>query len=85
MNVRFVLAALMSGVLLVTAVMPLHAAGSLSRSVYKSVDSSGKVTYSSVRPHGAVAIVKINIEAGPPNEYIAATRERHEKITEIAN
>ena len=85
MNVRFALAASISGVLLLTAVKPLHAAGYLSRSVYKSVDSSGKVTYSSARPHGSVVIEKIRIEAGPPDEYIAETRERHEKITEIAN
>lgn len=85
MNVRFALAALMLGVSLFTAVNPLHAAGYLSRSVYKSVDGSGKVTYSSVRPDGAMAIEKIKIEVGPPDEYIAETRERHEKMTEIAN
>jgi hypothetical protein len=85
MNVRYALAALILGVWLITVAGPLHAVGYLSRSVYKSVDSSGKVTYSSVRPDGAVVIEKIRIEAGPPTEYIAETRERHEKITEIAN
>jgi hypothetical protein len=91
MTAHFPQAASMLATVLMVASGLVHAtgymtavAGDTPRSVYKSVDSSGKVTYSSVRLPGAVAFEKIKLEPGPSAAYIDKTRQRHEKIMATA-
>jgi hypothetical protein len=91
MTARFKQTASMLATVLVVTAGPLHATGYMTvysgdatLSVYKSVDSSGKVTYSSVRPRSAVAFEQIRLEPGPSAEYIDQTRQRHEKIMATA-
>jgi hypothetical protein len=92
MTVRFAHTASMLATVLMVAAGPLHATGYMTvysgdtpLSVYKSVDSSGKVTYSSARPRSAIAFEKIRLEPGPSAEYIDQTRQRHEKIMATAS
>jgi hypothetical protein len=91
MTVRFAQAASMLSAVLMIAAEPMHASGYMTvysgdspLSVYKSVDSSGKVTYSSVRPRGGVTFEKIRLEPGPSAEHIDQSRQRHEKIMATA-
>lgn len=96
MTVRFSLTASMLRLALISVVPPLYASGYMAsysteygsgytpEAVYKSVDSAGKVTYSTSWPEDTVAIEEVAIKPGPSEEYAGATRERHEKISETA-
>ncbi len=94
MTVRYSQTACMLGLLLISALQPLYASGYMTtyateyasgcipKAVYKSVDSTGKVTYSTTWPRDTVAIEEIAIKSGPSAGYIEETRQRHEKISE---
>jgi len=96
MTVCFSLTASMLGLVLISALLPLYAsgynasytteygAGYTPEAVYKSVDSTGKVTYSTSWPDDTVAIEEVAIKPGPAEEYVEDTRQRHEKIREAA-
>lgn len=96
MHVRYSLVASMLGLLLITAVEPLFASGYMTsyateypsgytpKAVYKSVDSTGKITYSTIWPTDTVAIDEIAIKPGPAAEYVEDSRQRLEKIRETA-
>jgi hypothetical protein len=94
MTVRFPQAAAsIIGLLFIAAVKPLYATGYMTAysanlkpgTVYKSVDASGNVTYSSARPQDSIAVEKITLQPGPSEEYIQKTRRRHERIMDAAN
>jgi len=86
----------MAGLALISAVQSLNASGYKAlyateygsgyapAVVYKSVDSTGKVTYSTTWPEDTVAIEEVAIKPGPSDEYVEDTRHRHEKIRETA-
>ncbi len=91
MTARFKQTAIMLATVLEVAAGPLHATGYMTVysgdapvPVYKSVDSSGKVSYSSARPRNAVALEQIRLEPGPSAESIDQARQRHEKIMATA-
>lgn len=52
--------------------------------VYKSVDSNGKISYSSRRSADAVSSVRIMLKKSPSADTIDDTRQRHEKLSEGA-
>ncbi len=83
----------MSGLLLLCLAQPLYATGYLtsygtgnymSSAVYKTVDSDGKVTYSTSLPRDSVSIQQITIIPGPADEYVEDTRQRLDRIRQTA-
>lgn len=96
MHIRFSFKAPMLGIILITVVQPLLASGYLlpytteypsgyaPKAIYKSVDSAGKVTYSTTWPKDTVTVKEIAIKPGPTTEYVDDTRQRHEKIKDAA-
>ena len=94
-TVRSVLATSLGGILWLSAAQPLYASGTTAyvtqyrygnspEAVYKSVDESGKVTYSAVRPVSPRTIEKIAIEPGPVKESVEAALQRHRQISDAA-
>lgn len=96
MTVRSSLTASMLGLLLISAVQMLFASGYVTsyttdytsgyapEVVYKSVDSAGKVTYSTSWPKDIVAIEEVAIKPDPSKENVEASRQRQAKIRETA-
>ena len=52
--------------------------------VYKSIDSSGKITYSTRRSPDAVRCEKITLKQAPSTGTIDQSRQRYEKLSEGA-
>ena len=53
--------------------------------VYKSVDESGHVTYSSKPPEDSVKIDNVEVAPGPSEEDIKKAQASHEKTKQTAN
>ena len=58
--------------------------GGLPGTVFKSIDSTGKVSYSTSWPEDTVAIQAIPIEPGPSAAHQADNRQRFQKIKHAA-
>lgn len=56
----------------------------LNSPVYKFIDSSGKVTYSSSLPDDFVHAEEVSIDAAPDEALVEDTRQRHQRISESA-
>ncbi|MBT8128575.1 MAG: hypothetical protein KJP10_01205 [Gammaproteobacteria bacterium] len=61
-----------------------YRAGYSPEVVYKSVDSNGKISYSSRRSADAVSSEKIMLKQSPSADTIDATQQRYEKLSEGA-
>ena len=58
--------------------------GLVPEAVYKSVDSTGKITYSARRSAEAVSSQKIRLEPPPSADAIHQNRQRYQKLSEGA-
>lgn len=56
----------------------------MGQQVFKSVDESGHVTYSSTPPQDAVKAKPVEIEPGPPAEEVNAAQQRAEEMKQEA-
>lgn len=85
----------MAGVLMMALMPAVQAAGQsptyptafrngFPQAVYKSVDGSGRVTYSSTWSRESVKIDEVAIRPGPSQANRDQARERHEKIRDSA-
>jgi len=55
-----------------------------SKAIYKTIDSSGRITYSSTLPDDSVQAEEVRIDAAPSEASIEDSRQRHEKISQYA-
>ena len=66
------------------ATYPTEFAGNRPDTVYKSLDSRGVVSYSARWPQDTIEVKAIEISPGPPEGYQRESRQRYEKIREMA-
>ncbi len=52
--------------------------------VYRSIDDTGRVSYSTALPGDSVSVRKIAIEPGPADETIEHNRQRYDRIREVS-
>ncbi len=75
----------MKTILTITLFLLLTPSVSIAETIYKSIDESGKVTYSNTPPKNPEQATSVNIAPPPSPEDIDAAQDRHERNKEAAN
>ncbi len=75
----------MKTILTITLFLLLTPSVSIAETIYKSIDESGKVTYSNTPSKNPEQATSVNIAPPPSPEDIAAAQGRHERNKEAAN